>query len=57
MRLFEIIYKPSSVLNGHLSRLSVTAKLKRLSDGQATHSHFLLHQVGFTQLSQLPAKR
>ena len=42
-------YKPSSVVDGHLSRPAVTGRLQRLPGSAAGHRIFasILHQVGF----------
>lgn len=53
----EIIYKPSSVIDVHLSRRIVASAFERLSDRQATDSHCLLHRVGFTLLPESPRGR
>ena len=56
--LSKTVCKPSSVLDYHLSRRSVTDTLKRFSR-QAGYLNvdFLLHRVGFTGLSELPQRR
>ena len=56
------IYKRSSVLDNHLSRLIVTNKLKRPTNWKMRATSFLypnldLLRVGFTRLSQSPGKR
>lgn len=53
--LFELICKPSSVFDDHLSRLAVAGKLKRFyKASRANYALHILHQVGFTQPISLP---
>ena len=44
----EIVYKPSSVFDGHLSRPYISARFKRVGDLRATLASPFLHRVGFT---------
>ena len=53
-QFFQLVYKPSSVLIGHLSRRIVTETLKRYETSRANYMFQLLHQVGFTQPISLP---
>ena len=55
---FKLVYKPSSVLNGHLSRHNISDMFKRcIWQSEQLMCHFTLHQVGFAMRLLLPTNR